>query len=292
MQLVKTNPRILLWPGSTVLFSIVEPDGRIRTVSPFSVALFKLLKKLLVPVDLRILNEILCKEKLEHEEEYLLKTGLLINIEHVDQFESWHGFRITDTSKEFTPINGCEPTAQVRYVLDEPIFIVDDLLDEKCRSSVTSWFSCQSYSLIDIDSDKTAFSKHWVRVLDVTPVSLLSIPIFSWLDATTRYYCDSVKLKLAEAKAYVTPYGDTPTYHRDSEVGETITTILYCHPNWEIDWGGELIISDQTGDPQLAIFPKPGRLVIFRGDFPHKAGAPSRLAFSPRLAIVLRYEVQ
>lgn len=292
MQLISANPRVLLWPGPQVTFAIADSSAQVRDVFPFSRALLGLLKYSFEPISSEKLDQILAVSGVEVTTKELLDKGLLVKSEDANPIDAWHGLRLTDLDGGFMRTNAAEPVVQERSVADLPLFVVDHLFSEDCIRAMASWFACQSFSLIDIDSDLTAFSRHWIRRLDPNSANLLSIPIFSWMDATSRHYFKSLNLNLAEAKAYITPYGDTPTYHRDSETGETITAILYLHPKWELDWGGELIISDLTGDPQIAVFPKAGRLVVFRGDLPHKAGAPSRLAFVPRQAIVLRYESQ
>lgn len=289
MNLIITNPRLLLWPDSKVMFAIAESHSRVRSIYPFSINLLKLLKYCLNPISFDQANEFLLTLKLEINLADLIEKEILIKQQDFNPIDAWHGLKVNDTSQDFIPSDKIEPIIQDRTIDNYPIFVIDHLFSERCIQTMTFWFQSQSFSLNDVDSHNNAFSTHWIRKLDQNFKNLLSIPIFSWLDATSRYYFHSIKLSLIEAKAYVTPYGDTPTYHCDSEITETVTAILYVHQNWELDWGGELIISDSSGDPQIAVFPHTGRVVVFRGDLPHKAGTPSRLAFSPRLAIVLRY---
>jgi len=42
---------------------------------------------------------------------------------------------------------------------------------------------------------------------------------------------------------------------------------------------------DARGESLYAIEPKPGRIVLFPGEIPHRAGCPSRACFVHRLTI-------
>jgi hypothetical protein len=46
-----------------------------------------------------------------------------------------------------------------------------------------------------------------------------------------------------------------------------------------------LIICDPLGESLYAIEPRPGRMVLFPGEIPHRAGAPSRACYTHRLTI-------
>lgn len=63
--------------------------------------------------------------------------------------------------------------------------------------------------------------------------------------------------------------------HRDSFRGNAnrmVTTVLYLNPNWQDDWGGELVIYNEESTEKLAtITPEIGKLVIFMSEqIPHE----------------------
>ncbi len=71
------------------------------------------------------------------------------------------------------------------------------------------------------------------------------------------------------------PEGGFYKTHRDSFKGQAnrmVTTVLYLNPNWQDDWGGELVLYDDFETLQLAkIKPEMGKMVIFMSEqIPHE----------------------
>jgi SM-20-related protein len=204
---------------------------------------------------------------------------------------AWHGLRVVDA---VAPLSLISSRSRHRSLPIEGkrVDIIDGAVPMTCVGAMSRWFSRQSYNLLDVDSDKATFSLHWKRNISLQAANRpthQAIPLFHCIDQLVRITVPEFDLTVTEIKAYATLYGDLPTTHRDDADGATITAILYCNNCWEPDWAGELIICNNDQDAVLAVSPKPGRIVIFRGDLPHRAGAPSRLCFSSRNALVFRY---
>lgn len=72
------------------------------------------------------------------------------------------------------------------------------------------------------------------------------------------------------------PGGNLPT-HLDADGHARLgllrawSAVLFAHPDWEPEWGGELYFCDRHGNPVASYAPLPGRLVAFdcRGDAYH-----------------------
>ncbi|HWC63101.1 MAG TPA: 2OG-Fe(II) oxygenase [Rhizomicrobium sp.] len=88
-------------------------------------------------------------------------------------------------------------------------------------------------------------------------------------------------------RAYVnrSVYGDAYYVHRDLCA---VTVLYYVNLVWEPDWGGETIYFDDDNDAQLVVSPRPGRLVVARGDILHRASVPARDCPEERLTIALK----
>lgn len=69
---------------------------------------------------------------------------------------------------------------------------------------------------------------------------------------------------------------------------EQRSVLFYCSPRWEPAWGGETIFFDHDGDIAAAILPRPGRVLIFKGDVLHVARAPSRFCPIERRVLVFK----
>ena len=71
------------------------------------------------------------------------------------------------------------------------------------------------------------------------------------------------------------PAGGFYKTHRDSFKGQAnrmVTTVLYLNPNWQVDWGGELVMYDELETTKIAtITPKLGKLVVSMSEqIPHE----------------------
>ncbi len=69
--------------------------------------------------------------------------------------------------------------------------------------------------------------------------------------------------------------GDFYLKHMDSFKGQSnriLTSVLYLNPEWQADWGGELIIYNEAGDTAIAkVMPEMGKLVLFMSEHvPHE----------------------
>jgi SM-20-related protein len=77
--------------------------------------------------------------------------------------------------------------------------------------------------------------------------------------------------------------------HTDSDDSQNYFTIIYyAHHYWEPNWAGETIFLEESGDVISAVYPKPGRIVFFRGATQHVARAPSRECPEIRISVVIK----
>lgn len=105
-------------------------------------------------------------------------------------------------------------------------------------------------------------------------------------------------LKLLPAGAQtVNAYVNGYTYGTDGyphvevshpRAAEQRSVLIYCCPRWDPAWGGETVFFDADGDISAAILPKPGRVLVFRGDILHVARAPSRFCPMERRVLVFK----
>ena len=67
------------------------------------------------------------------------------------------------------------------------------------------------------------------------------------------------------------------------------TALVYCNPEWKLAWAGETLFFDADGEITGAVMPKPGRVVILRGDPPHVGRSVSRICPTDRRVLVFKF---
>lgn len=100
--------------------------------------------------------------------------------------------------------------------------------------------------------------------------------------------CDTVRM-------YVNAYnfGDCPTVHADSDDEGFYTVIYYANNDWSYDWSGETVFYNQAKtDITKAVYPTPGRIVLFDSRIPHVARTPSRSCPFVRYTIALKLKAR
>ena len=84
-------------------------------------------------------------------------------------------------------------------------------------------------------------------------------------------------------------YGDVYFAHRDCDPSlRNVTVLYYGNVTWHADWGGETLFYNDRHDAELAVTPRPGRIVVSRGAILHRGGVPSRVCHEERLTIAYK----
>lgn len=72
-------------------------------------------------------------------------------------------------------------------------------------------------------------------------------------------------------------FGDLLLTHVDAQPElRELTALWYLCESWDHEWGGETLFYDSAGDAQIAVSPKPARLLMFDGAIRHAGKPPNR----------------
>lgn len=72
-------------------------------------------------------------------------------------------------------------------------------------------------------------------------------------------------------------YGDTLLTHVDAvNEARELTALWYLCERWDAEWGGETLFFSESGDAQIAVSPRPARLLLFDGAIRHAGRPPNR----------------
>lgn len=126
-------------------------------------------------------------------------------------------------------------------------------------------------------------------VSDIPPDRIAGDPFLRGLRQTVeRLFPDE---QFSDQRAYVncSVFGDSYYAHRDCGAQEHhVTALYYANLEWNMDWGGETIYYNDDEDAELAILPRPGRLVVARGAILHRGCVPTRCCHEERYTLAYK----
>ena len=165
-------------------------------------------------------------------------------------------------------------------------FLCDNLFDETTIVRVAALLRTLQYRRVERSRPGTDPSG---ASADIPDHLARSEPLFAQMKAFAERTFAAPGLRHQRLYVNSTVYGDMYYPHRDfGEDDQHITVLYYANPQWSIDWGGETILSSDDGDAQLAVTPRPGRLLAFRGATLHRGGVPTRICFEERLTVAYK----
>lgn len=169
-----------------------------------------------------------------------------------------------------------------------PLRVYDRYLDNV--ADYVKALSKAAFTRNEFARPETAEHKHWAT--EIALEALIKQPIF---DLTRRATLDFAAADHAyrpyRAYTNVASYGDMLFTHTDCMPDQhDLTALWYLCESWDIEWGGETMFYDATGEVACAITPKPGRLVIFDGAIKHAGRPPNRICYAPRYTFAIKFE--
>lgn len=104
---------------------------------------------------------------------------------------------------------------------------------------------------------------------------------------------DGAPLGLYECSVSANTFGTEGNPHFDfrnrNVVDAHYTALIYCVPRWEAAWAGETLFFDADTEINGGVLPKPGRMVVMRGDPYHVGRSVSRICPLDRRVLVFKY---
>ena len=177
-----------------------------------------------------------------------------------------------------------------RYEIDQrEIFVFDDFLPAGEVAEIFRRRDAGPYLRSESDTPETKHIRTFAADLD--PGEVRSLRLFSEIERLVPGLFPGEDLQPYRAYCNLMLYGDMAHPHRDCHVSRTdVTALYYVNEEWKQEWGGETIFFNDRGDSVLAIGPRPGRLVVFRGAIEHRVGIPLRECYASRLTIAYKFK--
>jgi len=165
-------------------------------------------------------------------------------------------------------------------------FVLEDAIHEGDRREAYAFFRLLGYRFNHGDRSDARRILHWAY--DFKDTEIESNRTLRALTVVARRFLAHRGLPFAfleRAYANIALYGDVQLAHDD---GDVWTALYFANPEWDLDFGGELFMYGEDPSVAVAIQPRPGRLVVFDGMIPHRAGVPSKLCLDPRITVAIK----
>ncbi|MGA9854170.1 MAG: 2OG-Fe(II) oxygenase [Gammaproteobacteria bacterium] len=168
--------------------------------------------------------------------------------------------------------------------------VYDGLLAASDIHALTAAFESGAFTRNEFARPETASYRHWV--LNIPLGSAARLPVYQPTLLATKEFADQVSYKIYRCYCNYAAYGDMLFTHTDAQPGtHELTALWFIAPDWNVEWGGETLFFDARMDAQIAVSPKPGRLVIFDGSLTHVGRPPNRICYAPRYTLAFKLQI-
>jgi hypothetical protein len=182
-----------------------------------------------------------------------------------------------------------EPKFIKRELNDRLLLLIDGLFQPQFVTLFDHFLKTLPFSLADYDREDSRHLLHWIHEFaleSITAHPLVSL-VFSRISAATKNIAQDCRSNLKRIHCNASLYGDMQLPHYDITPGTT--WLYYSNPVWDPSWMGETIFYDLDREPVYAVFPTPGRVVVFDADILHRSGVPSRECSEARRSLVFKF---
>ena len=182
-----------------------------------------------------------------------------------------------------------EPTFRKHQLDARPLIVIDGIFRPDFIDVLDHFLRRLPFSLADYDTKSTRQVLHWIHEFareEVKTHPLLSF-VYSCIRSAAEKVCPEPRIQLRRIHCNASLYGDMQFPHCDLTPG--MTWLYYSNPVWDPNWMGETIFYDSHCEPVYAVFPKPGRVVVFAADILHRGGVPSRECVEARRSLAFKF---
>ncbi|MHB8530490.1 MAG: 2OG-Fe(II) oxygenase [Caulobacteraceae bacterium] len=182
------------------------------------------------------------------------------------------------------------------------IAVFDDVLSPESQQEVLNFLALPGWAFGAYSDSSPGASRYWYKHFagfvrdgseDGDPQAFAAAlgrnapPVSRMWRRLERDILAGHRLTRCYANGY--PSGAEGGLHLDSNIDSHFTAIYYPHLSWHANWAGETVFFDKAGQDIIAsVYPRPNRLVVFRGTIPHVARGVSRAC--PELRVTLMFK--
>lgn len=169
--------------------------------------------------------------------------------------------------------------------------VYDSLLAVNDILNLTAAFENGAFTRNEYAKPETASFRHWV--LNIPLETAARLPVYQPTLAAANELAAQDKYTIYRCYCNHAAYGDMLFTHTDAQPGTRgLTGLWFIAPEWNVEWGGETLFFDSSMDAQVAVSPRPGRLVVFDGSLTHVGRPPNRICYAPRYTLAFKLDLQ
>lgn len=181
-----------------------------------------------------------------------------------------------------------QPTRSAR-IDERPVAVYDGLVAIDDLKQYTEALRRAPFTRTESATPDTADYRHWVSEMAVP--NLQHLPLWHATQRALLDFTPGVTYRPYRAYTNHAAFGDMLFTHTDClPEADELTALWFLCDRWELEWGGETVFFDATGDLAFSAYPRPGRLVIFHGAIRHAGRPPNRVCYAPRYTFALKLE--
>lgn len=176
---------------------------------------------------------------------------------------------------------------QIKEISSGKIIVFDDVFDFGDRTQFNKYFTQNCFYRPSAGADPMLDPTHNLTMTCfLSNEDLMNIGFFDKIHPEVHEVIKDYFI----TRSYVisTNYQLEARYHVDQP--SDLTMIYYVNRNWEKDWGGETLFTDNdVSEVEYCSMCKPGRVVIFDSTIPHRPAPPSCLSKEFRYTFVTNF---
>ena len=173
-------------------------------------------------------------------------------------------------------------------VAGREVFVFDGLVPPEETARYFNALSQAAFTRTETARADSQEFRHWVCEMPLENLPRISLwpatqVAVASVRATEQYRPYRVYTNFAA-------FGDTLLTHVDALPNtRELTALWFVAERWDPEWGGETLFYDDAGDAQIAVSPKPGRLLLFDGAIRHAGKPPNRNCNVARYTLAIKF---
>jgi SM-20-related protein len=173
-----------------------------------------------------------------------------------------------------------------KSIAGREIFVCDNFVDPQTGTRISQLLKTLVYRRIEVSRLNVPASG---ASANIPPEMLENDEFFRALRGFGEEMFPAEKFKVERCYVNNSVFGDMYYAHRDCHSHlNNITVLYYGNMRWEADWGGETVFYNDDMDAELAVSPRPCRVLVSRGAIVHRGGVPSRICHEERFTIAYK----